>query len=66
MKNDLALVPEEKLVMLMMHIPLLNVGNRSELFRLIEKRPHTLSVSGHTHWQAHQYLNEKDGWQGDE
>lgn len=65
-KNDLALVEEERLVMLMMHIPLLNVGNRSELFRLIEKRPHTISVSGHTHWQAHQYLDEDDGWHGDE
>lgn len=65
-KNDLALVPQERLVMLMMHIPLLEVGNRAELFRLIEKRPHTLSVSGHTHWQAHQYLDEDDGWEGDE
>jgi hypothetical protein len=65
-KNDLALVPEERLVMLMMHIPLLNVGNRAELFRLIEKRPHTLSVSGHTHWQAHQYIGENDGWMGEE
>jgi len=65
-KNDLAFVPEEKLIMLMMHIPLRNVGNRGELFRLIEKRRHTISVSGHTHWQAHQYLDEKDGWQGEE
>ena len=31
-KNDLALVPEEKLVMLMMHIPLRDVGNRAGAF----------------------------------
>ena len=65
-KNDLALVPETKLVMLMMHIPLTNVGNRKELYRLIEKRPYTLSISGHTHWQAHHYIGKEDDWQGAE
>ena len=64
-KNDLALVPEEKLVVLMMHIPLTTVENRTELYRLIEKRPYTLSISGHTHWQAHQFIDKADGWQGD-
>ena len=64
-KNDLAEVPEEKLVVLMMHIPLTSVGNRSELYRLIEKRPHTLSISGHTHWHAHQFIGEEDGWRGE-
>jgi hypothetical protein len=38
--------------------------NRTELYRLIEKRPYTLSISGHTHWQAHQFIDAKDGWQG--
>lgn len=65
-KNDLALVPEEKLVMLMMHIPLTGVENRTDLYRLIEKRPYALSISGHTHWQAHQYIDESDGWRGTE
>lgn len=65
-KNDLALVPEEKLVCLMMHIPLMSVGNRAELYRLIEQRPYTMSISGHTHWHAHFYIDETDGWQGEE
>lgn len=63
-KNDLALVPEEKLIMLMMHIPLTTVENRTELYRLIEQRPYSLSISGHTHWHAHQYITKEDGWQG--
>ncbi|MDA7888187.1 calcineurin-like phosphoesterase C-terminal domain-containing protein [Akkermansiaceae bacterium] len=63
-KNDLALVPENKLVMLMMHIPLTDVGNRQELYRIIEKRPYTLSISGHTHWHAHHFIDEEDGWKG--
>ena len=58
-KNDLALVPEEKLVCLMMHIPLTGVGNRAELYRLIEKRPYTMSISGHTHWHAHFFIDER-------
>lgn len=63
-KNDLKLVPEEKLVVLMMHIPLDGVVDRGELFRLIENRPYTLSISGHTHTQEHRFLGEENGWKG--
>lgn len=63
-RNDLARVPEERLVVLMMHIPLGELGERGQLFRLIEKRPYTLSLSGHTHWQAHQFFDQADGWRG--
>ena len=34
-KNDLALIPDDQLVVLMMHIPLDEVGDRKELFQLI-------------------------------
>lgn len=64
-KNDLELVPQNRLVVLMMHIPMGDIGNRAELYHLIEHRPHTLSLSGHTHWQAHQYIGEDDGWMGE-
>jgi hypothetical protein len=65
-KSDLARVPKEKLVVLMMHIPLVNVGNRQELYRLIEQRPFTMSISGHTHTHEHRYITEADGWRGAE
>ncbi|MGE3309743.1 MAG: calcineurin-like phosphoesterase C-terminal domain-containing protein [Limisphaerales bacterium] len=65
-RNDLALVPENQLVVLLMHIPLHNVGNRGELFRLIENRPYTLSISGHTHWHEHRFITREDGWMGPE
>lgn len=64
-RNDLAHVPAEQLVVLMMHIPLDGVDDREELFRLIEKRPHTFSLSGHTHAQHHCFLGSEDGWRGD-
>ena len=65
-KNDLALVPQEKLIVIMMHIPLTNVGNRQKLYRIIEKRPYTMSIDGHTHWHAHKMIDEKDGWKAKE
>lgn len=63
-RNDLAHVPKERLVVVAMHIPIVDVKNREELYRLIEDRPHTLSFSAHTHVQAHYFLGEKDGWRG--
>ncbi len=64
LKKDLARVPDEKLVVLTMHIPLIGCRDREELFRLIEDRPYSLSVSAHTHTQSHHFLTKKDGWKG--
>ncbi|MDK2970704.1 MAG: hypothetical protein PWP23_459 [Candidatus Sumerlaeota bacterium] len=63
-KNDLAMIPEDQLVVLMMHIPLTNIGNRQELYRLIEQRPYCMSISGHTHYQEHKFVTQADGWKG--
>ena len=64
LKKDLALVPNKQLVLLMMHVPLYDIDNREEVFRLIEDRPYCLSISGHTHWTAHRFLRREDGWRG--
>lgn len=63
-KNDLAATPKGQLVVLMMHIPLVNVGDRQEVYRLIEQRPNVISISGHTHYQEHIFIDQKDGWRG--
>lgn len=63
-RNDLSLIPEGQLVVLMMHIPLVNVEDRQELYRLIEQRPFSLSIAAHTHYLKHYYLDEEDGWHG--
>lgn len=63
-KNDLANVPKDRLVVIAMHIPLVDVRNKEALFRLIEDRPHAFSVSAHTHVQKHHFLGEADGWKG--
>lgn len=65
-KNDLAMIPEDQLVVLMMHIPLTAVEDRQELYRLIEQRPAAVSLSAHTHFMEHRFIGEEDGWQGPE
>ena len=66
LRNDLALVDEDRLLVLFMHVPLNDVDNRQELYRLIEERPFTLSFSGHTHYQEHRFIGAGDGWRGPE
>jgi hypothetical protein len=73
-RNVLAATPLEKLIVLVMHIPLrndldsaasdTNLTNRSALFALLEGRPHTVSFSGHTHTTEHHYFDAADGWSG--
>lgn len=63
-RTDLAQIPENQLVVLMMHIPLLEVNDRHGLYRLIEKRPFSVSISAHTHTMEHHYITDADGWQG--
>ncbi len=63
-KNDLASIPKDQMVVLMMHIPIIGVENRQELYRLIENRPFCISISGHTHWHEHRFITHKDGWRG--
>ncbi|MBM4000210.1 MAG: metallophosphoesterase [Planctomycetes bacterium] len=63
-RNDLAGIPNDQLVVLMMHIPLVNVGDRQELYRLIEQRPFCISISGHTHTHEHHFIADDDGWKG--
>ncbi|MGI9470798.1 MAG: calcineurin-like phosphoesterase C-terminal domain-containing protein [Rubripirellula sp.] len=63
-RNDLALLPKEQLVVLLMHIPLNDVKDRQELYRLIEQRPATVSLSAHTHYMEHRFIGSEDGWKG--
>ncbi|MFK7821841.1 MAG: calcineurin-like phosphoesterase C-terminal domain-containing protein, partial [Planctomycetaceae bacterium] len=63
-KNDLALVPDNQLVVLMMHIPLTNTHDRKGLYKLIQDRKFCMSISGHTHYHEHVFISKKDGWEG--
>jgi hypothetical protein len=65
-RNDLALVPDSQLVVLMMHIPLIDVEERHDLYRLIEKRRFCMSISAHRHVHEHRFITKEDGWKGPE
>jgi hypothetical protein len=65
-KTDLAQIPEDQLVVLMMHIPLTNTHDRHGLYRLIQERPFCISISGHTHHHEHVWITHEDGWEGPE
>ncbi|MCH2369855.1 MAG: calcineurin-like phosphoesterase family protein [Pirellulales bacterium] len=65
LENDLKLVPADKLVVLMMHIPITKMEQRGAIFKLLKDRPFTMSVSGHQHYQQHLYLGKEDGWEGE-
>lgn len=60
----LSYLPEDYLVVLFMHIPIVACHNREAMFRMLEKRPHTLSVAGHTHELANVFVDENYGWKG--
>jgi hypothetical protein len=72
--NDLARVPQDRLVFLAMHSPLVtiedpdstaaNTTNRRDLFRLLRGRQHLYSVAGHTHTNEHHYFGQTEGFPG--
>ena len=64
LKNDLAMIPKDQFVCLMMHIPIVGVADRKKLYDLIKDRPLTISISGHTHHHEHVFLTKKDGFDG--
>jgi hypothetical protein len=66
LRNDLKHVPLKQRVVLMMHIPMEGIAERGDLFRLLEGRPNTFSVSAHTHTQEHRFLGKEAGWNGAE
>jgi hypothetical protein len=81
-KNDLAQIPADQMVVLFMHIPLVDPADinkkarpeverfhsaeRKQLWELLEKRPATLSISAHTHFQEHKFVGPDEGWNGPE
>ncbi len=64
-ENDLQLVPKDRLIVLMMHIPLIEVEDRARLSEILADRPHTLSMAAHYHTQSHHFLADEKGWSGD-
>lgn len=68
-ENDMKLVPQDRLVVAMMHIPLVKSTpwlepRREKLLRLLESREHCISLAGHTHHHENVLMTETEGWKG--
>jgi hypothetical protein len=66
-RNDLALLDKDQLVVLLMHGPenVFEYGKR-ELFEVLEKHPYTVSIAGHDHKVEHVFLGKDHDWYGPE
>lgn len=65
LRNDLALVPKDQLVVLTMHIPMIEFGDKDALYALLAQHPHTVSFSAHWHVHEQWFLDGDDGWPGE-
>jgi len=55
-RNNLDRVDKDKLIVVMMHIPLNDTKDADRLLALLAPFPNTFSLSAHTHVQAHRFL----------
>jgi calcineurin-like phosphoesterase family protein len=75
LRNDLAHVPSDHLVVLCTHSPIRFltsrrpdnplVVNAGALFEILEGHERILSLSGHTHYNFHHRFGPEDGWTGE-
>ncbi len=68
-ENDLAGVSPDKLVILMMHVPLCDDWNRENdvaayLMGQLSRFEHVLVLASHWHVQLHNYYGAEEGWNG--
>jgi len=64
-ENDLALVPDDYLVIFAMHIPLRGFSDKDALFNIVKDRSHLLMLAAHLHKIEQFFLGPDDGWQGE-
>ena len=64
-KNDLAHVDKDRLVVVMMHIPLMHVEDHHELLAALKGHPNSFSLSAHWHRQGTFFVEGEDGSMAD-
>lgn len=64
LRDDLASIPKDQLVVLMMHIPIIELNDRNEIYKLLESHPNVFAIGAHWHTQKHYLLTQNDGWNG--
>jgi len=64
-KNDLAHVPGDYLVVLAMHIPVVNFADREALYDILKERSHLFMIAAHWHATEQFFFGPDDGWYGE-
>lgn len=64
-ENDLAHVPDDHLVIFVMHIPPAAFADKDAFFNIVKKRSHLLMVAAHWHRIEQFFLGPDDGWHGE-
>ncbi len=64
LRNDLALVPKDQLVVLLSHIPFVEMKDLEYISELFKDRPNVLAVSAHYHTNENKFLDDSHGWKG--
>lgn len=68
--NMLNRIPDDELVVFMMHIPWVNSTpwedkeEKEKLFKLLASQPHVVSLAAHTHQHYHDFIGSEEGWPG--
>lgn len=71
-RNFLDLVPDDELVIFLMHIPWVDSTpwadetERARVFEVLASHPHTVSFAAHTHRHYHQFIDSEYGWPGEQ
>ncbi len=67
-RNELARIPGDRLVVFMAHIPWIgstpwaDEDERDEFFGLLQDRPRAISLVSHAHQHYHEFIGEDYGW----
>jgi hypothetical protein len=64
-ENDLARVPDDRLVVLTMHIPVVDFRDRDALYAIVQDRSHLFMIAAHWHSIEQFFLGSDDGWHGE-
>ena len=64
-KNDLAHVPDDTLVVFAMHIPVVGISDKEALYAIVQNRSHLLMIAAHWHGIEQFFFGPDEGWHGE-
>ncbi|TVS14832.1 MAG: metallophosphoesterase [Planctomycetaceae bacterium] len=72
LRNELARIPDDQLVVVLSHIPWVDStgwvdeSHRDEVFQVLASHPRMVTLAAHTHRHYHRWIGPDDGWPGEQ